>query len=385
MFLPYAEAVVVNVLFRFVLVWLVVVGLGSAAAQTIPDNTAAALQAIQDKAQAAAASGFGGAILIEDKGRLLLAKGYGLADREKHIPFTPGTVAQIGSITKSMTAFAVLELAHDGKIDLEKPVKAYLPDAAEPAGSAIIRNLLTHHAGLTDSCSDDFDRVSTEHLLHTCMALPLAFTPGTDHYSNMGYSVLAALVERVSGMSWETFLREHIWQPLGMRHTGFSHFNDVGPDAFAHGYLDDKVQSVISYRIGTLDGNDWNLRGNGGIQSSATDMERYYRGLSGKIAGLPQDVVRMMTMPHAPMGGEAWEGYGLFVRLDARAKPYRIGFSGSDGTFFSYFGWLPQQNVFFYVVGNNGEANVRPVVATVLKAALKIAKITPDMLQPPQK
>jgi CubicO group peptidase (beta-lactamase class C family) len=358
-------------------------------AQSIPcaaaesDGPAEALASLESKTADAERMGFGGAILIEEKGKIILRRGYGFADREKKIRFAPETIAQIGSVTKSMTALAILELAHAGKIDLEKPVKTYLSDAADPAGSATLRQILTHHAGLADTCGDDFDHVSTEYLLHTCMARALAFSPGGDHYSNMGYSILAAVVERVSGQSWETFLRQQIWQPLAMRRTGFTHFDGIDANDFAHGYLNGKVQNPISENIAALGGDDWNLRGNGGIEASALDMERYYRGLTGRLPGIPSDVATAMTTPHDPMSGEAWEGYGLFVRLDAHNRPYRIGFSGSDGIFFSYFGWLPQQDVFFYVVGNNGEANVKPVVVAVLGAALKIAGITPDMLQSP--
>jgi len=186
----------------------------------------------------------------------------------------------------------------------------------------------------------------------------------------------------VSGKSWEQYLREHIWQPIGMTRTGFRRFDNANPRDFALGYRNDKRQTPMFELLNTLDGDDWNLHGNGGIEASTLDMERFYRALSGKLPGIPRDIAAQMTTPREPMGGEAWEGYGLFVRLDAKNRPYRIGFSGSDGTFFSYFGWLPQQDVFLYVVGNNGEDNVKPVVGTVLHAALGIAGITPDMLQP---
>ena len=327
--------------------------------------------------------GFGGVILIEVKGKPVFEKSYGFANREKKIAFTPQTIAQIGSITKSMTAFAILNLARQGKIDIEKPVKTYLPGAADPAGSATIHQILTHHAGLTDHCGDDFDPLTKEDELKRCMARPLAFASGDDHYSNMGYSILAAVVEQVSGQSWESYLREHLWQPLGMKNTGLTQFGDAKPEQFAYGYPPGNPRDdVISNSIAKLKGADWNLKGNGGTQSTVVDMERYYQGLTGKIPGVPRDVAALMMSPHDPIEGEAWEGYGLAVRLDKNNKPYRVGFAGSDGTFFAYFGWLPQQDVFVYVVGNNSDANVTPVVQTTLRAALKIAGITPDMLQP---
>lgn len=329
-----------------------------------------------DAAVAAAGPGFGGVILIEDHGTPVFRKAYGYSDREHKILFGFDTVAQIGSITKSMTALAVVRLAQEGKLDLQQPVKTYLPNAAEPAASATLHQLLTHHSGLDDYCADDFDRVPKADLLHRCAAKPLAHTPGTDNYSNMGYSILAAIVEQVSGEDWEAYLRKHIWQPLGMARTGFAHFDGVPRDAFAIGYLR-QPQGIISDKIAVLGGDDWALKGNGGIQASANDMERYWRGLTGRLPGVPDGVFAEMTKPRERIDEQAWEGYGFAVRLDADGKPFRIGFAGSDGTFMAYFGWLPKDDIFMYVVGNCGEDNVRPVIQAVVHAMQGNAGGTP--------
>jgi hypothetical protein len=103
------------------------------------------------------------------------------------------------------------------------------------------------------------------------------------------------------------------------------------------------------------------------------------------MAGIPPDVAALMIKPQDPIEGEAWEAYGFAVRLDKNNKPYRIGFAGSDEVFMTYFGWLPQQDVFIYVVGNNGMDNVRSVIQKVLHSAYEVAGITPDMLQPQKK
>jgi CubicO group peptidase (beta-lactamase class C family) len=182
-----------------------------------------------------------------------------------------------------------------------KQVKTYLPNAAEPASSA-------------------------------CMAKPLERPTAEDHYSNMGFSILAAVVEEISGTTWETYLREHIWVPLGMRHTGIASFANTKRTDFAAGYLNDKPQGVISDEIVKLRGADWNIKGNGGIQSTAIDMERFWRGLTARLSGISRDAVRGMITPHDPIAGEAWEGYGLAVRSNSAGKPFRIGHSGSDGT-----------------------------------------------------
>ena len=310
----------------------------------------------------AAETGFGGAIVVEQGGTVLLQAGYGYANRDEKIPFTPSTIAQIGSITKTFTALALMQLAAEGKVDLAKPVKAYLPKGSEPGASRTIKNLLTHTAGLDDYCGDDFAKRTRAEVLSVCMAMPLTHKVGEYSYSNMGYSILAAIVEEVTHQSWEETLGARVWKPFGMAHAGWL-FSGRARGDFAVGYLDNKPEAVISDRIAALGGDAWNLKGNGGLQVSAADMHRFYKGLKSQ----PAEIFGPMTAPQADQGEGAYYGYGLNVRLDKSGKPWRIGHGGSDGVFFSYFMWLPQQNAFLYFVGNNGEVPARDTLRKALK------------------
>ncbi len=314
----------------------------------------------------AADSGFDGAVIVEAKGEIMLKAGYGAANRDAKTPFTPDTIAQIGSITKPLTAIAVLQLVEQGKLDLNAMAKSYLSGASEPAASATVHQLLTHHAGLADSCAEDFDKITRDDLQHRCMAMPLAHKVGDEGYSNIGYSILAALVEQASGQTWEAYLREHVFTPIGMTHTGFT-FPASNNKDFATGYSKDQPQGVISDRIASLAGADWALRGNGGIQASANDMERLYRAFVGRAPGISRRVFELMTKPHERIDDKAFESYGFAVRVDDTGTPYRVGGAGSDGTFFSYFGWYPKDDVFIYFVGSNGEDAVKPVLQETLK------------------
>jgi CubicO group peptidase (beta-lactamase class C family) len=317
----------------------------------------------------ASSKGFGGAVIVSVKGAPLLKAGYGFANREKRIDFTPATIAQIGSITKPMTAVAILQLAEAGKVDLKARVRVYLSNAPEPTASATIHQLLTHTARLADFCGDDFDVLMKAEFIRRCLAMPLAH-PGGYHYSNMGYSTLAAIVEQVSGQSWEQYLRDNVWRPLGMNCTGFVAFECDRP-VFANGYLANKPQGVISERIAKLNGGDWNLRGNGGIQSPATNMERFYRAITGSLPGLSPSVRAGLTTPKEQEEPGVFATYGLALRMGKDGKPFRIGHAGSDGTFFSYIGMLPNQDVFIYLVGNNGGDNVRPLVSASLRMLIE--------------
>jgi CubicO group peptidase (beta-lactamase class C family) len=312
---------------------------------------------------AAAERGFGGAVLVEVAGEVVLRAGYGYADRKAKTPFTADTTAQVGSVTKSFTALAVSQLVAEGRLRLDVPIRTYLPTAAEPAASATLHQLMTHTAGLDDTCGDDFDRRTRAEVLSVCMAMPLKHAPGEHVYSNMGLSMVAAAVEAASGRRWEDYLHDRVWRPFGMTGTGWT-FASPPAGGFAVGYEKDVPQGVISDRIAALGGADWNLKGNGGIQASANDMHRYYRGLLAQ----PKAVRDLVLEPHAD-GAEADSkvGYGLFFRLDEQGRPYRAGHGGSDGVFFSFIAIYPGRDAFFYFVGNNGEEPVRTELRGILK------------------
>lgn len=308
--------------------------------------------------------GFGGAVVIEVRGKVVLKGGWGLADRAAGVPFTTDTPAQIGSITKTFTGLLAAQLIAEGKLDPNAPLKRYLPGAAEPGASVTLNETLTHSGGLDDYCGDDFAPRTRAELLSVCMAMPLKFPRGSSNYSNMGVSFGAAAIEAVTGRRWEDLLAERVWGPFGMKDTGWT-FPGRPNAAFAHGYQAGADQGVISDRIAALNGADWNLKGNGGMQASAADMHRFFRG----IMAQPQAVRDILLKPHADGDApEVKEGYGLFFRSNSEGVLYRVGHGGSDGVFFSYFAWYPAHDAFVYFVGNNGEKPVREELRGVLKA-----------------
>lgn len=312
---------------------------------------------------AAVPAGFGGAIIVEVGGTTLLKAGYGLADRAAARPFTARTIAQIGSITKTFTALAVCQLAAEGRLDLNTTVGKYLPGAAEPGRSATLNALMTHTAGLDDYCGDDFERRTRDEILTECMARPLKHAQGEAVYSNMGLSIAAATLELVSGRRWEDYLRERIWKPFGMTRTLWSSPGNLRQD-LALGYLGDTVQVNIADRIAALGGADWNLKGNGGLQASAEDMQHLYHGLMTQ----PAAVRALMLNPHADAAeADVKQGYGLFFRVDEAGRPYRLGHSGSDGVFFSYLAIYPGPKAFMYFVANDGEEPARHVLVAALR------------------
>jgi len=320
----------------------------------------------------AMAKGFGGAIVIKRGQTLLISKGYGFADRERRIPFTPDTIAQIGSITKSQTAAALATLIAEGKVLLSDPVARFVPEAPEPGRSRTAAQLLTHSSGLADACANDFDPLSEAEFVKRCLAMPLAHAPGEDHYSNVGYSALALILQRATNKSWEEAVRERVWRPLAMRDIGFR-FDGRSDALFARGYLNTVAEPVISRSIAALNGDDWALKGNGGVQASSLTMIRFLDGILARHSKIDPAAQQLILAPVPGQLGEVQNGFGLAFRYGEGGKLVRVGHSGSDGVFFSYLAWVPANDVRFYFVGNNGEDEVKPVLQQALKAAIDLA------------
>ena len=170
---------------------------------------------------------FSGAVVLGRGEEEVYARGFGMANVERGVPFTPDTPADGGSIAKTLTAAAVLMLEGEGRLSLDDPVQRHLPEY--PHAQTRVRHLLTHSAGLPEAEYDFFndlipaDRVRTTPLFLQVLrerGVAPEFEPGTRfRYSSLGFDVAALLVERVAGRPWDAFLRERVLQPLEMRST----------------------------------------------------------------------------------------------------------------------------------------------------------------------
>ncbi|MGV3466720.1 MAG: serine hydrolase domain-containing protein [Heyndrickxia sp.] len=170
---------------------------------------------------------FNGAVLVAKNGEILLSQGYGLADFNYDIPNTPTTKFRIGSLTKAFTAMAILILHEQGRLSIYDSIDTILPDY--PNGDLItIYHLLTHTSGIPNFTSSPEYWGKTMRLpadlamvMETFKHMPLEFTPGEEmEYSNSGYLVLTAIIEKTVGINYEEFLKENIWNKLGMDNTG---------------------------------------------------------------------------------------------------------------------------------------------------------------------
>jgi CubicO group peptidase (beta-lactamase class C family) len=172
---------------------------------------------------------FSGSVLIAKGGKVILSKGYGMANYELEVPNTPQTKFRLGSITKQFTALAIAQLQERGQLNIEDPITKYLPDFPKETGDKVtIYHLLTHTSGIpsftgfADYPQIRINKFSGEKLVNLLKGKPLEFAPGENFkYNNSGYFLLGYIIEKVSGKTYEQFVQENIFTPLAMKNTGF--------------------------------------------------------------------------------------------------------------------------------------------------------------------
>lgn len=295
-----------------------------------------------------AEAGFAGALLIAQDGEIILAKGYGLADREHHIPVTPETVVTTGSITKQFTAAAILKLEQEGKLSVTDTITSYFDNVPINKETITLHQLLTHTAGLPQALGEDFEEISRDEYVAKAMLTPLEHRPGeTFEYSNVGYALLAAIIEQLSGQPYEAFLQEHLFEPAGMTKTGYV-LPDWQENEMAHGYLENGEDwGTMVEKYQTEDGPNWNLMGNGGILSTPLDMYKWHLALLGNDIISEASKEKMFT----PTMNDY--GYGWDV-LDTDQGTL-ITHNGGNGIFFADFLRFTDAGVVIYVTSSAGE------------------------------
>jgi CubicO group peptidase (beta-lactamase class C family) len=288
-------------------------------------------------------NGFVGAMLVAVDDAVILSKGYGLANREKDIAITPATVFNIGSVTKPFTAAAIMKLVEQGKLKTSDTLGSIFEQAPQDKRDITIDQLLTHTAGISgDTGGFRYDRATRSEFLELFFAAPLARKPGGAYeYANAGYTVLAAVVETVSGQSFEAFLRANLFQPAGMSKTGYL-MPTWQRDDFAHSYYFDVERNdwvdwgITLDRFGK-DGVSWYGIGKGDLQSTVLDLYAWHRALgAGKI--LSRDTQMLMEERHVPEQpeGRTHYGYGWAIFTSPRGSKI-VTHDGSNGYYFADF------------------------------------------------
>lgn len=294
----------------------------------------------------------GGSLVVTQNGRLVMARGYGFANVENSTPVQPDSRFRIASLSKAITAVTIMHLVEQGKLSLDQPAFALLPDLLAPSGqdadprlaSITIRQLLTHSGGWDDSNQGSgFDPMfssiwiaahlnvpapaSTENIIRYMRGQKLDFDPGAHYrYSNFGYAVLGRIIERVTGMSYEQYVRTQVLAPMGITQMRIGQTLPQGQlpgevsyysSGQAESAFPDVSPSLVPWAYG-----GWYLEAmdaHGGWVASAIDYAKFLNaidGRRGKAFLQPSSVAEMTAHPLVPDwdGSPDWYGFGLMVR-----------------------------------------------------------------------
>lgn len=288
-------------------------------------------------------AGFNGTVLLAKNGKVILSKGYGMANYELGVPNTPQTKFRIASVSKTFTGAAIMMLQERGSLNTSDPLTKFLPDY--PNGDKItVHHLLTNTSGIPNINNfPEYDAWSKfphtpQDLIEKFKNKPLDFEPGTRGYteSNSNYNLLAFIIEKLSGKSYGEFLVENIFAPLDMKDSG----HDNRPEAM----LKNRASGYVPAGISDLNNApylDWSIKtGNGSIYSTVEDLYQWDRSLYTEKILKRATIERMFA-----------EGYGWFdsKRFNRRA----IRMNGRSPGFQSEIQRYVDDDVCVIVLGNN--------------------------------
>lgn len=284
--------------------------------------------------------GFSGAVLISNRESILLNKGYGYADPQSKILNTSATIYSLGSIVKPFTATLTMRLVQEGKLSLENTLSDFFTNVPNDKLTISIHQLLSHTSGLPGAIGLDTEYISKQDYRDKAMETELNFIPGENYaYSNVGFTLLAMIIEKVTVMSYEQYLKKTILDPAGMSNTGYSlqwdksklaHNISNGTD---HGTFLDRQHFPT-----------WHLIGNGGILSTTEDMYKFYLFMkNGNL--LSEESQKLMWTPVFMEDAYGW------VSIDGgEILEHNGGSSDGNGAVMK---WYPNDDIFMMIFTNS--------------------------------
>jgi len=301
--------------------------------------------------------------------RLAWSRGFGRADLENGVPATPATVYRLGSISKPVTAVAVMQLVERGKIDLDAPVQTYVPAFPAKSGPVTVRQLLAHQGGVRHYNSpSEFD--STRHYASLADALapfkddPLLHEPGTKYlYTTHGYTLLGAVVEGASGERYTDYIAKNVFAPAGMT-------TARADDVFA--LIPHRAQGYRKNSKGDLENSALADTSNkipgGGLCSTADDLAKFAVALMTDRLVKPETRAQQWTLQKTKDG--AVTEYGLGWRVSARNGRREVHHGGAQQRVRTFLYLLPDEGVAVAVMCNLEGASLTALTQKIADAAL---------------
>jgi len=339
-----------------------------AAAQPSPAQVQRAVDAI---ASAELSGGPTAAIsvLVAQRGQVLVAKGYGVADLDTDTPATEHSVYRLGSLSKQFTVAAILELVDQGQLWLDASVRTYLPEYPETGQAVTIRHLLQHTSGLSSyTAQSDYWRQMRDDLpraavLEWFAPKPPAYTPGERYvYSNSGYFLLGLIIERVSGESFGDFVQRNVLDPLGLKETYYDGSARAIPNR-AKGYARDAGKIVPCREL-----NLELVFSAGAMASTVLDVYTFHKGLrEGKL--IPRDLYALMTAPAILNSGET-SSYGMGYHIDYPGGHKVLRHGGLVFGFKTCYYYYPDEDLTIIILMNTEQAEYRPIQDAIVRLFL---------------
>lgn len=257
------------------------------------------------------------ALGVYRNGKIVTAKGYGLANVELNVPVKAETVFQSGSIGKQFAATAIMMLVEQGKIGLDDSIMKYFPDAPGPWRNIKVRNLLSHTSGIADYTSEERSKpggpvnmradYTEEQFVNMIESFPPDFAPGEKWaYCNSNYLLIGAMIRKVTGKFYGDYLQERIFQPLGMTSTRIISEEDIVPNRAA------------GYRLadGQLKNQEWvaplfNTTADGALYFNVLDIARWDAALYTEKVLKKSSLEQMWTPAKLNNGSSNSDGYGF--------------------------------------------------------------------------
>ena len=313
--------------------------------------------------------GFSGTVLVRHRGEIVLNEAAGFANRDLKTLNTVDTVFDMGSITKQYTGALIMALQEAKLLTVEDTLADHFDNVREDKADITIHQLLTHTAGFVDGFGADEDPIDRDDYLLLAWTTQLDYSPGTKHrYSNVGYSIAAAIAEIVTGQSYEAALNKYILEPAKLSETGYLQ-PDWSNHTLAIGYRErHSLEEMSSW---AEDGPYWNLRGNGGLLTTTSDLLKWHDALSGEVV-LNANSIETMQSPHvdetlgrkdADESGVRFYGYGWVIQNWSSVGVVHMH-NGGNGYFYAFIGRsIDEDSVIVMLSNEHNDAADRLVLA----------------------
>lgn len=306
---------------------------------------------------------YSGTVLVAKGDEILLNEGYGMADYEKDVPNTSDTVFPIGSITKSFTAVAVMQLYEEGLLNLEDPISKYTGFGIDDE-DITVHQLLTHTSGLPrEGKYVGKGYVTLKEHTDYIKELNLSFKPGENYsYSNAGYILLAYIIEEITGDTYIDYMTENILEPLDMNQTYFGmDASHKSGEAIGYRLLKNNPMKLSIYNFS-------NIIGSGNIYSTTEDLYKYNRSFHEETLISKESINEVMS----PQWGDDMNGYGYGWELSSRYDYQKISHGGviGGGGYTSLMIKYPEEEYILIFLTNNSESIALNAVSETLEAII---------------